>query len=276
MTVTPIFYTTKDQGRLHIADEHSRYGGSVNIYNNLITKFFTQLLGIGTSINFNGKNYIVNKQSYYNFLVRQGIKVFPDASLYHHFNEVMVQSQRNWKNNPYMRQKLSYEKSFRLFKKMVYAMRSSHIERTQKLANKGAQLDAKFWERNHGYGLSFNHDPAAGIDSYEYHFKATQFSPILWAAKNKNSDLVAFFQGLGANTGAQGETSKFNRRIVDVENRMHIHPTFVSFSYRRRHGLMAFPSIHESTYVRTKDHKQRMFNHHLDSHLNYISIKCGD
>lgn len=276
MTVTRNFYTTKDLGRLHIADEHSRYGGSVNLYNNFITKLITQLLGIGLKTNFNGKTYIVNRRSYEKFLIRQGIKVFPNPQLYQHFNQVMLQAQESWKKNPYIRQKLSYQKSFRLFKKMVVAMRSSNVERTQQLANKGANLDAKFWERNHGYGLSFNHDPAAEIDSYEYNFKATQFSPILWAAKNKNSDLVAFFQGLGAHTGVQGETSKFNRRIVDVENRMHIHPTFVSFGYRRRHGLIAFPSIHESTYVRTEDHKQRMFNHRLDNHLNYVSIKCGD
>jgi len=261
MTVTRIFYTTRDLGRLHIADEHSRYGGSVNVYNNFITKFFAQLLGIGFKININQKNYIVNRQSYEKFLIKQGIKVSPTPQLYQDFNQVMLQAQESWRKNPYMRQKLSYQKSFRLFKKMVVAMRSSNIERTQRLANKGANLDEKFWERNHGYGLSFNSNPKQDIRTYRFNFTATHFSPILWAAKNNNTNLVNFYKQLGANTNLEGVTSKFRQHISDV-----------------RHGVrynMFSGRYHRTTYVKTKQQSKPLYKHQLDKNLNYVSIRVN-
>lgn len=38
------FYVTVDRSRLHIANESSHYGGSINSYNNFLTRFSPEYL----------------------------------------------------------------------------------------------------------------------------------------------------------------------------------------------------------------------------------------
>ncbi len=73
MEVTNL-YTTLSNGRTHIAAD-TQYLGSVDSYNNLFTQCVSRLFGFSMTVDFDGKNLCVNKNSYTKLLIRAGRNV---------------------------------------------------------------------------------------------------------------------------------------------------------------------------------------------------------
>ena len=88
--------------------------------------------------NFNGKTRAVNKKNYERFLKHNGINANKENIRdFVDFNSTMRGSNSDWSHNGHMRNHLTNTKSYKLFKKLVYAMHAPNINQAQKLAGKG-------------------------------------------------------------------------------------------------------------------------------------------
>ena len=208
-------YATVDGGRLHVGlDEH--YVGSIDSYNNFITKFVANLLGWSTQITVDGKTRHVDKADYtksannntaHTTATKDALAGFADL----HLLEVKV------KEGPErMRDYLSTGKSRRLFEKMVVAMCvNKDFEAAKKYASKGANLDDYFWIRE-GYPIALTTLKADLADDKAIDFRAGYYTPILYAAEKNNKVFCDLLRKLKASFVAQGQYVQFVKKIAEI------------------------------------------------------------
>ncbi len=270
------FYTTVDKNRLQIADENSYYGGSLNSYNNFLSRLFAKVFRKSMTVNFDGnKEFKVNKKSYQKLLQNNGVNAKNIAN-FTDFNRVMKDHKQAWNRNGYIRNHLSRSKSHRLFKKLVYALQNRNMNKAHQLACKGANIERDFWERDNGYGISFN-QITTNLPKQTLQFTATRYNPILYAAKNNLNHFVNFLVKIGSSTNFVGETARFNRVITHVENQYHVEPRLVPVYRYNRHArrqqvqYVPYPEVRRETIVHYRDAKNKLYDHFLDANLHFVS-----
>lgn len=274
-----IFYTTVDKNRLHIADENSHFGGSINSYNNFLTRFFANLFRKSIVININEKKRTVNRKSYEVFLNKNGIVASKEnLKEFVNFNTAMVKRTQDWTQNHYMRYHLTRSKSKKLFKKMIHALYNQKITEAQKLAGKGANIELVFWERG-AFGLSFN-ELGSRLPKRSLEFHATRYNTILYAAKKGCAEFVQFLLKIGSGTDYVGETVKYKRRISHVENHYQLNYRYAPVYQRTprypgyyRSNYVLTPQIDRETIIHFNDKKEILYQHYLDNNCNYITQK---
>lgn len=206
----PSLYATVDGGRLHMAVD-DQYAGSVDSYNNFITKFFANLFGWSTQVTVNGKTRHVNKADYAKWLANNTAGVEMAKGLDLNLIEVKAASGQGR-----MRDHISADKANRLFKKMVVALSvNKDVETAKKHAGKGANIDSYFWVRDN-LPISFASLRDDLRDDKAIDFKAGHYTPLLYAAEKGQTQFVDFLLQLEANTEAAGEYVHFSKKILEV------------------------------------------------------------
>ena len=119
-----------DRNRLQIADSDCTYIGSINSYNNAITRFVAGIFNLSMTININDETRHVNINSYEKFLKKYATKLSDDnqkleVGSYINFSETMEEygTKEKWANNGEMRQYLSHSERRRLDEKLAKLVR---------------------------------------------------------------------------------------------------------------------------------------------------------
>jgi hypothetical protein len=208
-------FTTVDNRKLHVA-VGDRYVGSISSYNNCVSQFFANLFGWSEQVAINGKIRYVEKEDYIRFLNENS--AYADASMdniknYVDFNALKIEPMED---KGTMRQNISQYKADLLFQKLVSAMVDKvDYEKGKKLVGKGADLDRFFWVRD-VVGVSFTTLTAGLSRKNAFEFQAGRYTPLLYAAVVNNKPFAEYLSFFGADLSAQGETLKFERKIVGV------------------------------------------------------------
>lgn len=262
-----IYYNTVDKHRLHVADEASNYGGSINSYNNFISSFFARTFKKSLNVIFNGNICILNKKSYKKFLRNNGINA-SDKNIFKFtdFNKAMTGHHENWQFNGHMRDHLSLAKSHKMFVKLVYTIKNQNITKAKQLIGQGANIEKDFWERE-DYGISFN-EINYKLPEGTLTFIATQYNPILYAAKNNFADLVRFLIKVGSSQAYQGKTVSFTRSISHIEKRIVRQP----FVHSGRNGNFRYLSQYQQqTIIHYRNSQKKLKDHYLDANFNFVT-----
>ncbi len=211
----PQVYTTVDGGRIHFGVDEN-YAGSIDSYNNFVTKFFANLFGWSANVEINGKTRSVNKSDYvkwlnsntaYNNVTSSNVKAYLDF----HTLEIKALGGQGR-----MRDHLSADKTRKLFEKMTIALAvNKDYDAAKKYAGKGANVDNFFWIRE-GLPLSLTTLTEDLPDDKAIEFRAGRYTPLLFAAEKNNKAFTDFLLTLDASPFAQGEYVLFTKKILDV------------------------------------------------------------
>lgn len=206
--------TVLSQKRLHIAHD-ADYQGNINSYNNWVTKSFSKLFKLSTTITINNETKCVNKKSYLKLLPELGVNVPEGASVkaYRNFDGLTC---AYLKNRGLMRQHISSNKSNALGYQFVHAIVANDMQRATHLIGKGANIDLRFWQREESR-ITFSDDVTYGLPYRTLiPYKATRFTPFLFAVSKNNKHLIDLLENYKANTGILGEKIKVNRKITKI------------------------------------------------------------
>lgn len=263
--------STVDHSRLYVADTDGHYMGNINSYNNWFTRLFAFIGQKSMKVDFNGKTRTVNKISYEKFLRVNGIET--NQNHINEFAAFQMVLMRRRPNQPrsFMRDHLSTSKTQKLLKKLVFAMVGNNEGKVQQLALKGANINGEFWDRGR-YGFTTSANVFHDLPQQVLDFRATKYTPILYAAETRNVLLVPFFQRLNANLRSHGQTISARRSFSHIENRVHVERSYVPVYYGRRRTIYAPQAdIYNETIVHYRDTTKQLQDHYLDENLRYIS-----
>src|SRR4051812_32931951 len=211
-------YTTVSKGQIHIAAD-TKYIGNVDSYNNFMTQFFNWATGRSMTVNFDGKTYSVNKESYTRLV--QGLMqtaVINDIAQYSLFRPVAEKSSLPT-NNLKMRDVIAIEDRQALFRQLATAIAAGDTTTALTAIGEGAELDTPYYDRE-GMQPSF-YDETADLSPHSpYSFTVLHAAPILQAAKKGNTAVVQFLKEAGANSSTQGKRYQFKREIIGVDKRL--------------------------------------------------------
>lgn len=202
-----MLHTVVNNRRLHLANG-ADYQGSVNSYNNFITKSITKSLRFSQYITINNEKICVNKKSYHRLLSE--LKVADSDNGYKNFDRLTC-SYIN--NRGLMRNRITAYKSEKLGRQFINAFLANDMQKATRLLGQGANIDKHFWLKE-GHGPFFNY-PGEGL-SFQTHppFKATKYTPFLYAVSNNNEQLKNLLQEYQANEGLFGQECQFERKII--------------------------------------------------------------
>lgn len=248
----PQVYTTVDAGKLHIAIDEN-YAGSIDSYNNFLTKFFAKLLGWSTEVVINNKTRQLSKSDYlrwlnsntaYGDVSNESLATFAD------FHKLEVKAANGSLGR--MRDHLSQSKSQRLFEKMVLALAvNKDVEAAKKYAAKGANLDGYFWVRD-GQPISFTTVDADLADDKAVEFRAGRLTPLLFAAERGYKTFCDFARKLQADQKLEGQYLLFSKKIMEVSP---VTSLVKSEEYKSSDGrVLTRITLKTSTMLQIEDH----------------------
>lgn len=241
---TPVYYKTKCEGLLHIAsssnDGGSNYIGSVNSYNNGLTRFFSKIFKKSINVTLNGRTRSVNKMSYLKLLGNAGIA---DANSKNIKNFVNLDSLKLTSDKHPMSAYLPKRKQYELGKKMVKEMVIGRWQNSERYAHKGADLNLQFFKEDKIRLRFGDYIPfARGYGSYRFDKTYETYQPVLYAARHGRKNLCETFKKLGADLNVSGHQSTFKRRLLDVDT--HHHFDVETHLYTNQRGnLRAVPTV---------------------------------
>lgn len=265
-------YTTVSRGQVHIAAD-TKYVGSVDSYNNCFTQFFAWLFCRSMRVNFDGKEYSVNKQSYTNLVCaltkNDAINNIRERSIFRPIAETGTLPTGNLK----MRDVITSEDRQALFQKLAQAISRGDTTKALLMIGKGAELDTVYYDRGN-LRPSFNGDTSDLDANSRYAFTVFLAAPILQAARKGNAVVCKFLKEAGANLSVTGHQYTFKREILKVENRQElvIEPNFVPHHYHTKgrdtvHYRTEFrPQLRDRTVVTTQDFSSTAKSYHLEQH----------
>jgi len=261
-----------DNGRTHFASGIN-YQGSVNSYNNFITRI-TKYLGFATDVVVDGKTRCLNNKSYVKFLHTLGLTEASVENL-SQFQNLDTIKATLIKNRGMMRSHLSADKTSRLGHKMIHAIYQGDVERAQKLLIKGASANQAFWIGDYDGKVSFERQFKSQLPNSKVPaFRVFYYNPLILAASKQHDYLVKVLKMFGSDDKFVGKTLVFSRDIEGVDTqtnlklapRLHVVPN--RYGRESAHGL----GIH---YVRPRENFHGMHHrgHHLESHMGLDVVR---
>jgi len=240
-------YTTVSRGQIHIAAD-TKYIGSVDSYNNFVTQFFNWATGRSMTVNFDGKTYSVNKESYTRLV--QGLMktaVITDIAQYSRFRPVAEKGELP-NNNLKMRDVIDYRERKELFQQLANAIAKNNTTAATMAIGEGAELDTSYYDRE-GMHPSFFNDTIDLNSQAAYAFTVFHATPLLQAARKGNKVICDFLQKAGANDTITGKQYQFKREILGVDRRLEWAPAvrMVPHHHEKVHACG-----HRSEYVEYK------------------------
>lgn len=208
--------TVVSKNRLHVAND-ANYQGSINSYNNGLTKSFTRLFGFSSKITINNERKCVNNKSYQKFLTDTdangtSVKNFDTLSC-------------SWRRDRgLMRDHISSRKSEKLGRQFIRSILSNNMRQAEVLIGKGAQIDKHFWLRGNR-GISFG-SMTQGISQHPVSFQAASYTPFLYAISRSDRELKDLLQRYSANERLTGTKWHFQREIVYESSHTTVNPVY--------------------------------------------------
>jgi hypothetical protein len=240
-------YTTVSKGQIHIAAD-TQYVGSVDSYNNFLTQFFNWATGRSMTVQFDGKTYSVNKESYTRLI--QGLMKtadITDVAKYSLFRPVAESVQLS-NNNLKMRDVIAIEDRRALFRQLAYAIANNNTTAALAAIGEGAELDTSYYDRE-GMCPSF-YNETAGLNSQSaYAFTVFHATPLLQAALKGNKIVCDFLQKAGANASITGKKYQFKREILGVDRSLEWVPAVRMVPH---HHEKVHPCGHRSEHIEYK------------------------
>lgn len=248
-------YTTVSGGKTHIAAD-DRYIGSVESYNNGITRFFAWLFDSSTTVNFDGKTRSVNKKSYQQLLhslasTNTQLMNLSERSVFRRVAEAGTLPDWNMK----MRDAISDADRQSLFRKLAHAISSGNTDKAVQMIGKGAALDLPYYDRGIT-GPSFYTDTDGLKSASRHKFTVFKATPLMQAAMKANQTVVNRLIAAGANLDVTGHQYTFERTITDVRQNLDfvLEPTVHFRSRRHPHTHVDYhPRLRQRTTVVTED-----------------------
>ena len=214
-------YATVDGGRLHLGQDE-QYVGSIDSYNNFLTKFFANIFGWSTQVTINGKTRHVNKTDYTNWVNNNTAHVGVTRDLVGGYLDINLLDIKKDPSQGRMRDHLSAGKTKTLWEKMVAALADKKdFEAAKKYAGKGANLDDYFYVRE-GHSISHTTLTDGLEDDKEVDFRAGYYTPLLYAAEKNNKVFCDFVRTLDANTSLKGQYLQFTKKTNDVNQQTNV------------------------------------------------------
>jgi hypothetical protein len=218
------YFTTVDKGRLHIAADQF-YQGSINSYNNFVSRAYAALCRKSCRISINGKSFRLNTKSYAKFLFSLKVDL-ATAKLSQGFSTLPITPHQN---RGFMRSHLQSTKALRLGRQMVQALTiKKDMQLAKKYIGQGAAVDNHFWylEQEIGPKLCFQTHFSANLAKTTIQpFTATRYTPYLFAVASSQHAVKEFLAKIGANRDAKGEICTFSRTIMQCTNQVNVDPT---------------------------------------------------
>lgn len=228
--------TTLSNHRLHVANG-VHYQGSINSYNNTVTKSFSKLLGISSKININNQTRYLNKKSYQKFLITLDIHPSTTFSITN-FDTLPCSFQESSK---LMRNYICSKKSNKLGEQFIRAILANNMDKATELVGKGAQIDKLFWLRM-PYGLTFK-DVTHGLPYRNLPpIIALKMTPFHYAVQDKNDQLKQLLEEYRANVNLEGEGWEFERQISNDTYRVNNQSYLVGQDYYRKGTKISYNS----------------------------------
>lgn len=200
--------STVSGGRTHIADG-AHYLGSVNSYNNWLTRIVTKIFRLSMTVTINGKERQVNKKSYQKLLAKAGHDESVEVSDH---KELTVRSSVS---GECMRKHISKSKRYILSMKLVAAILNKEEDRAVRLINKGAKL-------NHVYSKIGNHGWIFGPlkerlnPDMSYEVEVTTGTHWIHANQYGLNSVKSALKEAGADTTRTGEKYTYVQRIEAI------------------------------------------------------------
>ena len=219
MSYVNTVYTTIDRGSTHIA-LGKNYLGSVNSYNNWVTRLFAWILNRSMTVDFEGKARSVNKKSYLE--LAKGLLNKPELTIQEIAQHKVFKTFSDGITLPsdpkMMRKAISVEKSHKLFRKLAIAISKTETDKALKQIGKGAALDTKYYVRT-GHGLSFDSDTSGLGSDWIGTLPVFEGTPILVAANEGKTSVVNRLREFGADINVTAHHYTFTREIVGLHVR---------------------------------------------------------
>lgn len=198
-------------GRLHIAND-AHYQGSINSYDNLLTKFFSKLFHLSQDIKINNETHTLNKKSYKKFL--KSINIDKSTCLISNYKDFNKLSPSFATDRGFMRNHITNKKSNKLGLELINSIIKDDTNNTKRLIAQGALIDQHFWIYNNQIHSEFSqHWFKYGKVSPS---RVDKFTPLLYAAQKNNSELVSILEDYGVDKELKGATFNFQRDIEEI------------------------------------------------------------
>jgi hypothetical protein len=218
-------FSIVEDGVLHVAFDRW-YQGSIDSYTNVFSRFFAWLFRFSTVVVIDGKNRSVNKKSYLAFLKSiggfDGSKA--KASNYKNLSQIIGAHHRSDCASS-MAQHLSPSKIRSLTSKMIRALREKNGDRLHTYLGKGANPNQFFWHRAYDQRTLFFPGEGKYAELAPTAIQPTSISlytPLLYAAREREQSLTSLLRHFGANQHAQGEAGTIERKILHVRTDAHV------------------------------------------------------
>jgi hypothetical protein len=210
-------YLTTDEGRLHMAVDHA-YQGSVNSYNNCITRFFTKLCKYSIDVTINGETHCLNKISYVKLLHKRGRADATVENLDTFKNFAAIAIPNVIINEGFMRQHLSADKVNELTKELIENLNKSNLPQAAQILGQGAEVNKYFWVREDISTIHYSEESVTRyLPIYDTQFRVGKYTPLLHASfKIKDAAFCQRLVNFGANQNTKGQFYTFNRRIIQI------------------------------------------------------------
>lgn len=266
-------YTTVSKGQIHIAAD-LQYIGSVDSCNNFLTQFFNWMTGRSMTVNFDGKTYSVNKESYTRLV--QSLMKTADIAPYSLFRTVAENCELP-KNNLKMRDVIAYDDRQALFKKLARAIASGNTATALAAIGEGAELDTPYFDRQDMDPSFYNETDDLNSQS-TYGFTVFHATPLLQAARKGNKVVCDFLQKAGASASIHGKQYQFERKILGVDKRLEWVPAWRMVphhyekedAYGRKSKYVEYkseyhPELCDRVYVATQDSRGAQSRHRFST-----------
>ena len=187
-------YSTVSERKTHIAiDTH--YVGAVSSYNNFLTRFVANLLGLSIKVRFDDAVRSVNKKDYTRLLSELGKTDVTVQNVASHIHFRLAVNNCSLPSKGTMREAIHPKDSQALLKKLAEAVFEGNTPKALSMIGKGAAINRLYWQSHTGVSLE--------KDTRLYHTQASAsvcYASVLIHAQNRgNTQVVERLLAFGAN-----------------------------------------------------------------------------
>lgn len=214
MNINNNVYSKVSEGITHIA-VGTNYIGKVESYNNIFTRLFAWVFCLSLTVDFDGKERSINKNSYAKLIkqIRPSDENI-DISKFKNFKSVIEGCNINRQLK--MRDVISAKDAEILFQKLALAISKGETSKALGYISKGANLEKSYFDRENRSPsfsqVSFGLDPNSACS-----FQVFEATPLLQAARKGHDTVVKYLIEAGANTDCIGKQFKFKRKILGCQ-----------------------------------------------------------
>ncbi len=248
-----MIFSTVSQKRTHIAQD-THYLGSVNSYNNFLTKFVAKLFRKGIDIDFSGKKRTLNRKSYQKHLQQLGITDKRVQECLSYTSLITPLPPCQLPRLGYLRDHIHHKKRNKQFNKLIHALAGKDEQKAKKAICKGAEVNQYFYLE--GNRASTEH-PRHRLNRSEGSISFIEATPLIAAVQNNTSSVADLLAQAGANLHAVGNKTEIHRHLQSIEQDTSLH---------HGHRVIYTPTYH---HHRRPHHHRHRHPHHRRPHVHY-------